>query len=174
LLIHQCINRKLRSKRKERCVQPNRKVSPESPGISQEIRCDVIALDERLAQAQNQSVKTFPLFLCLAFSGMSAVSALAEESPTPDPALYGPYPKLYKEIIWNWMQKNLVDAGSAKIEWEGEPKPADLGKNGEHLYGWLVDFKVNSRNRFGAYTGKQSHGALIRNGEVIKGIGFGY
>jgi hypothetical protein len=35
-----------------------------------------------------------------------------------------------------------------------------------------VNFKVNARNRFGAYTGKQKHGALIRNGEVIKGIGF--
>src|SRR4030095_2846156 len=25
-----------------------------------------------------------------------------------------------------------------------------------------------------AYTGKQTHGALIRNGDVIKGIGFGF
>jgi hypothetical protein len=49
-----------------------------------------------------------------------------------------------------------------------------LGKNGEHLYGWLVEFRVNSRNRFGQYTGKQSHGALIRDDQVIKGIGFGY
>jgi hypothetical protein len=29
-------------------------------------------------------------------------------------------------------------------------------------------------NRFGSYTGKQEHGALIRTGEVIKGMGFGY
>lgn len=100
--------------------------------------------------------------------------ALRAENPPPNPDLCGPYPKLYKEIIWNWMQKNLVDASSAKIEWEGGPQTADLGTNGEHLYGWLVNFKVNARNMFGAYTGKQSHGALIRNGEVIKGIGFRY
>jgi len=91
-----------------------------------------------------------------------------------DPALCGPYPKNYKEIVWNWMQGALVDADSAKIEWQGEPKPVDLGKNGTHLYGWLVEFRVNSRNRFGQYTGKQSHGVLIRDDRVIKGIGFGY
>jgi hypothetical protein len=33
---------------------------------------------------------------------------------------------------------------------------------------------VNARNRFGAFTGKQEHGALIRDGKVIKGLGFGY
>lgn len=96
------------------------------------------------------------------------------ENPPPDASLCGPYPKLYKEIVWNWMQKNLVDANSAKIDWEGDPKPADLGKGDAHFYGWLVNFKVNARNRFGAYTGKQSHGALIRDGEVVKGIGFSY
>jgi hypothetical protein len=111
---------------------------------------------------------------CLCFFALLSASLALAENPAPDPALCGPFPKLYKEIIWNWMQRSLVDASSAKIEWEGEPKPADLGANGEHLYGWLVDFKVNARNRFGVYTGKQTHGALIRNGEVVKGIGFGY
>ena len=38
--------------------------------------------------------------------------------------------------------------------------------------GYLVEFKVNSRNRFGAYTGMQKHGALIRDGKVIKATGF--
>jgi hypothetical protein len=94
--------------------------------------------------------------------------------PTPDTAQCGPYPKLYKEISWNWMQKNLVDPNSAKIEWQGEPKCTDVGKDGQHEYGWLLNFTVNSRNRFGLYTGKQQHGVLIRNGEVVKGIGFGY
>ena len=108
--------------------------------------------------------------LCL----FALLSVALAENPAPDQSLCGAYPKVYKEIIWNWMQKSLLDANSAKIDWEGDPKPADLGESGQHLYGWLVNFKVNARNRFGAYTGKQSHGALIRDGEVIKGIGFGY
>jgi hypothetical protein len=86
----------------------------------------------------------------------------------------GPFPKLYKEIVWAWMQGNLVDAESAKIEWQREPACTDLGQNGQHEIGWLVNFTVNSRNRFGAYTGKQQHGVLIRNGQVVKGIGFNY
>ncbi len=111
--------------------------------------------------------------LVLTFSCCLVLSAVAQ-SPAPDASLCGPFPKNYKEIVWNWMKGVLLDADSAKIEWQGDPKPADLGQNGEHLYGWLTEFRVNSRNRFGAYTGKQSHGALIRDNQVIKGIGFGY
>ena len=99
---------------------------------------------------------------------------MAAENASADVARYGPYPANYKEIVTKWLATQLIDAGSARIEWSGDPKPADLGQKDEHLYGWLVNFKVNARNRFGAYTGKQSHGALIRNGEVIKGLGCGY
>jgi hypothetical protein len=95
------------------------------------------------------------------------------EAPA-DPSLCGPFPKLYKEIIYNWMRGALVDADSAKIEWGTDPRPVDLPVKDQHVYGWLVDFKVNARNRFGAYTGKQSHAALIRDGQVIKTFGFGY
>ncbi len=109
--------------------------------------------------------------LTLALICLVVLSAFAQNVA---PALCGPFPKNYKEIIWTWMQGALVDADSAKIEWEGDPKPVDLGKDGQHLYGWLVEFRVNSRNRFGQYTGKQSHGALIRDDRVIKGIGLGY
>jgi hypothetical protein len=109
--------------------------------------------------------------LAVALTCLLTLSAFAENV---DPALCGPYPKNYKEIVWNWMQGALVDADSAKIEWQGDPKPADLGKNGQHVYGWLVEFRVNSRNFFGVYTGKQSHGALIRDDRVIKATGFRY
>ncbi len=96
-----------------------------------------------------------------------------QSSPT-DAALYGSYPTNYKEIIMKWLGERLVDAASARIEWQSDPQPADLGKNGEHLYGYLVQFRVNARNQFGTYTGMQQHGALIKNGEVIKGLGLGY
>jgi hypothetical protein len=129
-----------------------------------------IALDGLRTTAQNHSMK---LLACVVLLSL-AIGDLLGENPPPDPALCGPFPKLYKEIIWNWMQTSLVDANSAKIEWEGEPTPADLGTDGQHLYGWLVKFGVNARNRFGTYTGKQSHGALIRDGQVVKGIGIGY
>lgn len=114
-----------------------------------------------------------PLSIFAGVAMFAATVAIAQ-NPTPDTSPCGPFPKLYKETIWNWMQKSLVDASSAKIEWEGEPACTDAGKNGQHEYGWLVNFKVNARNRFGSYTGFQKHGVLIRDGQVVKGIGFGY
>ena len=119
-------------------------------------------------------MKTLALFVCASLVGMSPALHVTAEAETADVARYGPYPTNYKEIVTKWLETQLVDAGSARIEWNGDPKPADLGTKGEHLYGYLVNFKVNARNRFGTYTGKQAHGALIRNGEVIKGLGFGY
>jgi hypothetical protein len=105
---------------------------------------------------------------------IGSVVGLAQQGSPADTALYGPYPTNYKEIVMKWLNEQLVDAASARIEWQGDPQAADLGKNGEHLYGYLVQFSVNARNRFGTYTGKQQHGALIKNGEVIKGLGLGY
>jgi hypothetical protein len=40
--------------------------------------------------------------------------------------------------------------------------------------GYRVDFSVDAKNLFGTYTGRQKHGAIIRNGDVIQGIGLGY
>jgi hypothetical protein len=119
-------------------------------------------------------MRPVPLFMLIAALVANVVWAGVPATPVSDASLCGSFPKLYKEIIWSWMQSQLVDANSAKIEWEGDPQCSDLGEKGEHLYGWLVNFKVNARNRFGAYTGKQSHAALIRDGKVIKTFGFGY
>ncbi|HEX4639331.1 MAG TPA: hypothetical protein VH170_07585 [Chthoniobacterales bacterium] len=102
------------------------------------------------------------------------LSGQAQPSPPADPALYGPYPTNYKDIVINWLNQQLLDIASARIDWTSEPKPADLGKNGQHLYGYVVTFDVDARNRFGAYTGKQKHGALIKDGQVVKGLGIGY
>lgn len=104
-----------------------------------------------------------------------------EPLPTvpPDAAahaeVYGQYPIAYKDIVAQWLQRKLIDASSAVTEFVSEPKIAELpGKDGERLFGYLVEFRVNSRNQFGAYTGMQRKGALIRNGEVIKTTGFSF
>jgi hypothetical protein len=73
------------------------------------------------------------------------------------------------------LETGLIDPRSAQIEWVAPPKPGDLpGPNGKRLFGYLVEFKVNSRNRFGTYTGMQKHRALIRDGNVIKATGLGF
>ena len=112
--------------------------------------------------------------ICAFALGMTFGVSLNAQTPAPDTARYGPYPTLYKEIVMQWLNKQLIDPDSARIEWNGEPKPSDVGKGSEAVSGYLVNFTVNARNRFGAYTGKQKHSVLIRNGEIIKSMGFAY
>ena len=120
-------------------------------------------------------MKAIALLLLFAFCATPIRAQTAEVEIVADPAIYGEYPKAYQEIITKWLETKLVDPASAVIEWTSTPKAAELpGLKGQKLHGYLVEFKVSSRNRFGAYTGKQKHGALIRDGVVIKGTGFGF
>jgi hypothetical protein len=121
-------------------------------------------------------MKAIALLLLFAFASPTLLRAQATEIEiVADPTVYGEYPKAYQDIILKWLETKLADPKSANIEWTSPPKPADLpGPNGKRLFGYLVEFKVSSRNQFGAYTGKQKHGALIRDGNVIKGTGFGF
>jgi hypothetical protein len=106
--------------------------------------------------------------------GSTVVGSLNAQTPSADTTRFGPYPTNYKPIIMQWLNKQLIDPDSARIEWNGDPKPTDVGKGSEAVAGYLVNFTVNARNQFGTYTGKQKHSVLIRNGEVIKSVGFGY
>jgi hypothetical protein len=112
--------------------------------------------------------------ICAVGLGMTVVGRLDAETPSADTTRYGPYPTNYKQIIMQWLNTQLIDPDSARVEWNGDPKPTDVGKGSEAVSGYLVDFTVNARNQFGAYTGKQKHSVLIRNGEIIKSMGFAY
>ena len=105
---------------------------------------------------------------------VSAVALSLETAPASvprvDEAKYGVYPIAYREIITRWLETQLLDAPSAKIEWLGEPQPIEIkGRDGLPFAGYVVDFKVNSRNKFGMYTGFQTRRVYIRNGEVAGG-----
>jgi hypothetical protein len=121
-------------------------------------------------------MKSMALLLMLGFCAVRSLSAQTGTLDVgADPKLHGPYPTNYQEIITNWLQTVLVDAPSAKIEWGSAPKPGSMPekKNGPPLFGYLVQFKLNSRNRFGAYTGMQKKTVLIHDGQVVKATGFG-
>lgn len=121
-------------------------------------------------------MRAIALILLFAFGCAAPIQAQTTEVEViGDPAIYGGYPKDYQAIVTKWLEMKLVDPASAVIEWTSAPKPAELpGLKGQKLHGYLVEFTVKARNRFGAYTGKQRHGALIRDGVVIKGTGFGF
>lgn len=115
------------------------------------------------------------------FGFVTGTISAAEPLPTVPPEAaqnaeaYGQYPIAYKDIVTQWLHKVLVDADSAVTEFITEPKVGEMTtKKGEVLTGYLVEFRVNSRNKFGLYTGMQKHGALVRNGEVIRATGFAF
>jgi hypothetical protein len=122
-------------------------------------------------------MKTVALFLLLALAAPNlALAQTTEVEVIGDPAVYGEYPKNYQEIITNWLAETLADPASANIEWMGLPKPADIidKKKKKRFVGYQVEFKVNSRNRFGAYTGMQKKSVVIRDGKIVKATGFGF
>lgn len=84
----------------------------------------------------------------------------------PDSPKYGVYPIAYREIITEWLKDRLLDVSTAKLEFE-EPKAGDITQKRVRASGYTVDFRVNSKNKFGMYTGFQKHRVLIRNGEII-------
>jgi len=115
------------------------------------------------------------LGLCAGFQTTQAQTEIEVVQPpaaaaTADAKIYGEYPIAYKEIITRWLGTKLTDPTSAVIEWLEEPKPGEFSpqKGGRHV-GYLVDFKVNARNQFGAPTGKQRYRVVLRNGEVLWG-----
>jgi hypothetical protein len=121
------------------------------------------------------SLPTTNLFAASPAPPSPSPTPTAVQSPAADVAKYGPYPTDYMVIVKDWLETQLIDAGSAVVEFTSQPRPTDLPvADGKRAYGYFVEFKVNSRNRFGTYTGLQKHGALIRNGEVVRGTGFGY
>ena len=122
-------------------------------------------------------MKTVALLLFMACAAPGLMRAETTEiEVVADPRIYGDYPKNYQEIITQWLNATLVDAPSAYVEWLSQPKAGSMPekKGGNALFGYLVDIKVNSRNRFGTYTGMQKHTVLIKDGKVIKVTGFAF
>ena len=136
-------------------------------------------------------MRTVALLLLLAFAAPKlartqtptpAPTPTATAAPAPeieviaDPRVYGEYPRNYQEIITTWLATVLADPASANIQWGSAPQAAEVPdkKTKKRLTGYLVEFKVNSRNQFGAYTGVQKKSVLIRDGKVIKATGFGF
>jgi hypothetical protein len=121
-------------------------------------------------------MKTLAFLVLMACALPAWAAEPTEIEIVADPRVYGEFPKDYQGIITRWLAETLVDAPSAQIEWGGPPQAGSLPdkKSGKALFGYLVELRVNSRNRFGTYTGMQKRTILIRDGRVIKAKGFGF
>ena len=97
---------------------------------------------------------------------VASPAAAPTASIPPDHPKYGIYPIGYREIITRWLSERLADPASAKVEFS-EPVAGQVTQKGVRASGYRVEFKVNSRNKFGMYTGFQRYQVLIRNGDII-------
>ncbi len=115
--------------------------------------------------------KAILLVCCVVFAAIASAQNEIQILPaTGDPKVFGEFPLAYKEITTRWLETKLLDAASAMIDWGDAPKPGEYRtQKGERFVGYVVDFKVNARNQFGTYTGKQRYRVVIRNGEVAWG-----
>jgi len=89
--------------------------------------------------------------------------------PTPEQlesASHGDKPSGYKAKIRESFSFILLDPDSASYEFRSPEKGwgADGGSN---VFGWVVWTQVNSKNRFGAYTGPIEYKVLLANDEVV-------
>jgi len=118
-------------------------------------------------------VKTLAIVIgaCLLIGGVPISAQEPTIPPTAgDPKVYGQYPLGYKAIVTRWLGTKLADPASAVIDWTTEPTAGEYKtQKGERHVGYVVDIKVNARNQFGSYTGKQRYRVVIKNGEVIWG-----
>jgi len=134
-------------------------------------------LEKALASANEQPVTLTapaPAASASASPGPGLVAGPSATPPTSAPTSpYGAYPANYKEIVTAWLKTKVPDAASTTIQWQTEPKPADLpGPTGRKLYGYLVIFNTSSRNSAGLAGRMQTHAALIRDGQILKADGF--
>ena len=85
---------------------------------------------------------------------------------------YGPPPTDYEKQIQKWMNDNLKDPFSAKMEEMSLPEKSWWGNLGALLtpreinYGWRVTAKINAKNSFGAYIGWKKYYFYFRGGEI--------
>jgi len=99
------------------------------------------------------------------------IAAPPASAPIGSP--YGAYPANYKTIVTDWLRTMTLDPANTQIQWQTEPKPADLpGLAGKKLYGYLVIFSTISKNGASVAGKTQSHAALIHDGQVVRATGF--
>ena len=98
--------------------------------------------------------KIIPIF-------MTAISLAA--CVKPDASMIGPYPKNYRLIIKDYVEKSFYDPYSLKSVSISEPASGHIMMQ----QGWVVCLQANAKNRMGGYTGIKFTAFLINNDSVI-------
>ena len=107
---------------------------------------------------------TAVLFLTLLTGCASAPSQ--QEIASAD---YGSYPSNYESIVKGFYDNRLKDPNSVQYRTITGPRKFYLGNRFSGAqYGYLVCATYNAKNGFGAYTGFDTDGLLLKDGVVTK------
>ncbi len=132
-------------------------------------------LEKALAPGVNPSVAVSAPTTTAAMASPSpdSLTSATPVAPQTSGSLYGAYPQNYKEIVKDWLKSRLPDPTNTLIQWQAQPKPADLPNgSGARLYGYLVTFGLSSKDGAGLPGKMQAHAALIHDGQVVGADGF--
>src|SRR5436309_9967333 len=94
-----------------------------SPTPVRELRMNrraLIRLDKKFRRHRMASMKTARPFI-LAFTMGVALTLQAIAETEADAARYGSYPANYKKIVTLWLNKQLIEPNSTRIEWNRDP-----------------------------------------------------
>jgi hypothetical protein len=79
------------------------------------------------------------------------------------------YPTNYQQLIKDYWQPRLVDPTAPIYEFTEPRKGYHTGgplQKREITIGWVVAYRINSKNRMGGYTGSQGRRALIVDNKI--------
>ena len=102
------------------------------------------------------------LLLVLAGCGKSIIPlpsiALPERNIVPvNLDNIGNYPDQYQLLLKNYLQSNLPNHESAKLDFINTPQAISISHLGENYVGYRVCLSINSKNRKNIYGGYKTH-----------------
>lgn len=100
--------------------------------------------------------------------GLAACATPGPYQPTAEEA--GPPPSDVQASLERWMQANLFDPYSAKVEYVSEPRPGAVWTglvNQGHVPAWYVCTAINARNSFGGYTGLKRRALFFDDNDIV-------
>ncbi len=80
---------------------------------------------------------------------------------------YGEYPDNYQKILKNYLQKNIINHESAKVEFINKPAKLSIIQLGDIYTGHRICLSINSKNSKSIYTGFKTHLFIIKNSKVM-------
>lgn len=101
----------------------------------------------------------------IAFMALSSCASVPSEQELQNADYGNPPGRDHQGRIRSAFESILLDPSSARFKYAAPEKGWGRGKQG-FIYGWVVMTDVNSKNKFGAFTGWKTYKVLLREREV--------